>query len=317
MDSIQTIISDLEFGRAQLLKSIEGMSERELTESPIYEGWTIKDVMAHIIGWDQWVLSTLPLLVQNRSEELPEVESDEYNEKAVEAWQDNSLAEILAEIKSTHLQIMEMISRLDHVEIDLRRQRQGLVITIRSYVIDMMVEHERKHAVEIKAWRKALNEAIEPETIKATLAQNRADFWAALGGLSEAKAQDKRAINSWSIQDVVGHLADWEQLMFKAARHIHDPSCPAVPVTSQNEEEWNETMRARRAGHAWQAELDHLRLIQAALDEFISQLKPGDWRLRGPYPWPNDQGTLAELIIHAAEHYADHLPDLIGQIKGE
>ena len=64
MANIETIISDLEYGRAQLFKSIEGLSQRELTELPIYEGWTIKDVLAHIVGWDQRTLKTLPLMVE-------------------------------------------------------------------------------------------------------------------------------------------------------------------------------------------------------------------------------------------------------------
>jgi hypothetical protein len=36
----------------------------------------------------------------------------------------------------------------------------------------------------------------------------------------------------------------------------------------------------------------------------------GDWTLRGPYPWPNDQGTLAELLWHISSHYTDHTADL-------
>jgi hypothetical protein len=37
------------------------------------------------------------------------------------------------------------------------------------------------------------------------------------------------------------------------------------------------------------------------------------WKLNSgvkPFPWPNDQGTLAELIIHVAGHYTEHLPAL-------
>ena len=310
MADIQTIISDLEYGRSQLLKSIEGLSQREMTETPIYEGWTVKDVLAHIIGWDQRTLQTLPLMLQNRADEVTGVEVEEHNQESIVAWRDKPLAEVLAVMKSTHQQIMEILAKADHVEIDLRRERNGRIITIRSYVIDVMMEHDRKHALEIEQWRKGLDQSIDPEGIKSTWVHNQADFWAALEGLTEADLLDKAAVEGWSVKDVLGHLADWEQLILKAAYHIYDPSEPEVPVPGESIEEINQTLAAKREDNAWQSERKYLRETQLALSEFLARLKPGDCRLRGPYPWPDDQGTLAELISHASEHYVDHLSDL-------
>jgi hypothetical protein len=156
VSSIPAIISYLEFGRSQLLKSIEGLSPRELTQISIYDDWTIKDVLAHVIGWDQRVLETLPLILQNRASEVAGVEVEAHNRRSVEAWRDKPVAEVLATIKSTHQQIVDIISSIDHVEIDMRRERNDRTITIRSYVIEVMVEHERQHAVEIEQWRTGL-----------------------------------------------------------------------------------------------------------------------------------------------------------------
>jgi hypothetical protein len=157
MSSIPAIISYLEFGRSELLKSIEGLSRRELTQIPIYDEWTVKDVLAHVIGWDQWVLEILPLILQNRADEIAEVDAEAHNRRSVEAWRDKSVGEVLTTLKSTHQQIVDMISVIDHVEIDLRRERKDRTITIRSYVIEVMVEHERQHAVEIEQWREAFS----------------------------------------------------------------------------------------------------------------------------------------------------------------
>jgi uncharacterized damage-inducible protein DinB len=310
LSNIATIVSDLKFGRAQLLQAIEGLSRRELTEIPIYEGWTIKDVLAHVMGWDQRVLTTLPLMVQNRASEVLSVEVDAYNQQSVNAWRDKSLAEVWAEVQSTHRQVLEMIGALDHKEIDMRRERHGRIITIRSYVIDIMTDHDREHAAEIELWRKNLEQSIDPNALKAALAQNRAAFMAAIEGLSEADRLDKTAVGSWSVKDVVGHVADWEQLMLDAARHIHDPSLPKVPYVGEVRDDWNEILAARRAGNSWAEEWSYLTEVQQTVDDFVAHLRPGDCALRGPYPWPNDQGTLAELIWHINEHYVEHTPDL-------
>jgi len=310
MGSIETIVSDLEYGRSQLCKSIEGLSRREMTEIPIYEDWTIKDVLAHIVGWDQRTVRTLPLMRQDRASEIVGIEVEAHNRASIATWQDASLAEVLTALKSTHRHLLEILSTMDHVEIDMRRQRNDRIITVRSYVIDVMMEHDRHHAAEIEQWRKALEQKIDPKAIITRLSQNQADFWAALEGLEESVLVDKRAVDGWSLKDMVGHIAAWEELMLEAAHHIHDPSQPKVVVFGDDIESMNAIMVAKREKNSWQTERQYLLDIQSALKELLSKLLPGDFRLRGPYPWPDDQGCLAELITVAADHYDDHLSDI-------
>lgn len=307
MTNIPAIISDLKYGRTRLLQAIEGLSRRELTELQIYEGWTIKDVLAHVIGWDQRVLRTLPLMLQNRASEVASVEVDDFNRESIQSWRDKSLAEVLSEVQSTHQRILEILSGLDHKEVDMRRERHGRIITIRSYVIDVMIEHDREHAAEIELWRKNLEQGVDPRAVEADLAQERAAFLAAIEGLSEADLVERNAAGTWSVKDVVGHITDWERLMLNAARHIHDPSLPVViPVTDDE----NEIMASRRAKESWEKVSHDFHEVSQAVDSFVAGLKMGDWTLRGPYPWPNDQGTLAELLWHITTHYTDHLPGL-------
>lgn len=310
MADISAIVSDLKYGRTRLLESIAGLSRRELTELPIYEGWTIKDVLAHVVGWDHRVLKTLPLMLQDRASEVASVEVDSYNRESVEAWRDKSLAEVLSEVQTTHRRILEIIAGLDHKEIDLRRERHGKIITIRSYVIDVMIEHDREHAAEIELWRKNLEQNIDPDAFRAALRQNRAAFLAAITGLDEADLLDQSAAGEWSIKDVVGHIVDWERLMLEAARHIHDPSLPPALPAGEVTDDWNKIMAAKRAGDSWEKTWRDLTELHQAVDRLVDGLKMGDWTLRGPYPWPNDQGTLAELIWHISEHYPEHVPDL-------
>ncbi|MFC1976276.1 DinB family protein [Chloroflexota bacterium] len=312
MSSIPEIITYLEFGRAELFKSIDGLSWREQTQIPVQEEWTVKDILAHIIGWDEYVLEILPLIIQNRAGEIEGVEPDEHNRRSVDAWRDKPLSEALATIKSTHQQIVDIVSALDHVEIDMRREWKGQTITIRSYIIDIQVEHERQHAMEIEQWRESLDSTINPKHIKQTLAQNRAEILATIEDLSEADVLDKTAVGDWSVKDAIGHLADWERRMLNSARHIDNPSLPAVPPVNDSEDYlgWNEVLAAQQESRAWPEVLVYLTETRQALDDFLATLERGDWKKRGPYPWSNDQGTLAELITWIAEHDTEHIPGL-------
>ncbi len=313
MITISTVITELKLSREALLKALDGLSKRELTQLDFYPprttnevGWTVKDLLAHLIGWDERALNFVPLLLQNYATEIS-VQIDEYNQQLVEIWRDKSLSEVITTVKNNHRRLVDMLNATTMTAIDMRRECDGRIITIRNYFIDELRDHEEQHTAEIEQWRQNLEKQIDPAAIKATLAQNRAKFMDMVKSLDEATMLQKRVAGKWSIKDVLGHLAEWERLMLEAAQHIHDPSLPEVTMLSSSLDEWNKMMVARREFKPVAGELKYLVFVQTELDEFINTLRPGDWRLRGPYPWSNDQGTLAELITHASEHYLEHV----------
>jgi hypothetical protein len=99
-------------------------------------------------------------------------------------------------------------------------------------------------------------------------------------------------------------------LILQAARHIHDPSLPAVPPYPGSDDELNEILAERRAGTPWPNTMRELHLVQQEVDDFVAACTSGDWRLRGPYPYNHDHGTLAELLSSFAVHYDQHLADV-------
>lgn len=316
MGGIAVIIGELEYGRSTLLEAINGLSERELTELHVFGNWTVRDILAHIIGWDYRTIQNLPLIVADRANEIPAIEVDSFNQESLAKWGGKSIPELLSQIESTHRQILDIIAGLAHVEIDKRHHRNGRVITIRSYVIYTMMEHDRQHAAEIEQWREQLlAKQIDPQNIKTLLKCNRNIFMVMLDNLSDEGVTEKGAVGEWSISDMVGHIADWEQLMLQSARHILDSSQPAIVPAYTDTESWNMAMAAERMAASWPENYHYLRRLQAEVDDLIDGLAGEDWAKRGPYPWVDDQGTLAELLTHIVEHYTDHTPDLERWVK--
>jgi hypothetical protein len=302
----------LKYGHNALLEVVTGLSQREMTSVPVYDTWTVKDVLAHIIGWHRRVLTILPLILEDHAGEVTGVDVDAFNRQSLAAVHDLSPLMVLTAMKSTFQQIHNIITKLDPVEIDKRRDRNGRIITIRSYVIDIMVEHERKHALELEAWRKQQEQSIAPQAITAHLGRSRAAFMELIGQLQPDMAVSRNAVGEWSASDIVGHLADWEQHILQAATHIYDPSLssPGDLFPLEPEETQNRKMIGLRQSKSWSENIADLQQTQKEFDLLVGKLNAGDWLLRGLYPWPNDQGTIAELVSHAAEHYDAHLADL-------
>jgi len=155
MSSINEIVSNLKFARTALLDSIKGLSCRELAAMPIYnDNWTVKDILAHFIGWDQRVIKILPLIAGDQASKVTGVNVEAQNKQAIAACKNMSCTEVLRKVHATHQQVLDILSSLDHKEIDRRHERNGRIITVRSYVVDTIAEHERQHALEITGWRR-------------------------------------------------------------------------------------------------------------------------------------------------------------------
>jgi len=309
MSRIDNLVSDLKFSRTALLKAIEGLSVRELTLIKLSPSRTIRDILVHIMDWNEQALQSLPLLLNNQGENIPLIGRKVYNQQLLEQWQDKSISEILTALQTQHQKLLTMIASLDQIDFDMRREHQGQHITIRSYIITLIIEHDRDHAVEIEQWRKNMEDIINYEAIKTTLAKNRAEFMALVESMSEADLIKKGVVERWSVKDVITHIANWERILLQTAEHLYDPSQPPVTLLSQNIDEVNLMVVAQRDMKPLSIELRYLRSQQTYWDEFIAQLKPKDWLLRGAYPWGGD-GTIAELIQIVAEHYANHFPQI-------
>lgn len=312
MNEVDSILADLKLSREALLQSVEKLTQREATRLEIYEGWTVKDVLAHIIGWDQRAVQNLDLLLTGRGDEIPPVDAQTYNQQMVEAWRDKPFGEVLFTVEAGHNQLLDALAAMGEVEIDTRRSRQSKTVTIRSYIIHMVLEHDAAHLEDIQIWRRQMDKKIDPVTLIESVQQNRADFMQALELLDEAELTRKGVVGKWSLKDVIGHLADWERILLQTAEHIYDPSQMAGMVHSTNIHEQNMMMAAQREMKPLAVELRYLRMMQADWDAFMAKLLPDDWRLRGPYPWSDEHGTIAEIVMMVADHYRDHLAEVQG-----
>jgi len=81
MDTKQELIRQLDEARAELLAAIEGID----LHAEIYPGWTVKELFAHLTGWDDAVTSSLRAHAGGREAATPAVEGiDNYNAMSLE-----------------------------------------------------------------------------------------------------------------------------------------------------------------------------------------------------------------------------------------
>jgi hypothetical protein len=140
---------------SKLEGALAGSSEETLT-TPGGGGWSVKDHLAHIEGWERYLLA----LLERRSPSaaigidlatLRSTEDDALNELLVEPTREQPLSQVLADLRRTHEQLLAVVVVL--LEADLERpaadyqpeELAGDTDSIADWIAHICDEHLRDH----------------------------------------------------------------------------------------------------------------------------------------------------------------------------
>ena len=106
-------LDQLTESRRTFIHAIEGLSEAEITQSPVEGSWTIKDLLAHLAAWEKSCLIPLHSYAAG-GVFVPEAIPDHlvWNEAQAQRWQGQTLAEIMAEYHDIRKEMVELITAL-------------------------------------------------------------------------------------------------------------------------------------------------------------------------------------------------------------
>jgi hypothetical protein len=155
MDTVAEAISDLTYAFEALQAQLTDLTEAEMTEAIVdpENGYTFRDILAHLAGWEDYVLEVLPVMLATIDNQLPAVDAAKRNRQALSVREGRLVAEILAEFEQKHRQIVDLLKATSPKDLTLRRTQRGMIFTIKSYVVDVMKNHIVEHVEQLKVWR--------------------------------------------------------------------------------------------------------------------------------------------------------------------
>jgi hypothetical protein len=146
MDEKQKLIQKLDDARRALEKELAGAGPG----AELYPGWTVKQLLAHIAGWDE--VCTLALRAHaGQDVELPDTRDIEaFNTQAVAARQTMTAAQVVEEWKTARAEFKTAIDEIPESQLeDKILWTWGQRGTI-AQAVDVFAEHELEHAHEIQ-----------------------------------------------------------------------------------------------------------------------------------------------------------------------
>jgi hypothetical protein len=121
----------------------------------IHPGWSIRQMLAHITGWDAACIDALRAHGVDRPTSIPAIHSlDEYNEKTVSSRNGLTYDQTLKEWRLTRQVLREIIEQLPEekflVPVAVPWGRKTTVTNL----VDIFSGHEEEHAQDITEWLK-------------------------------------------------------------------------------------------------------------------------------------------------------------------
>jgi hypothetical protein len=154
------IIARIERAMQRVVQAITPLSPAQMLEPRLPDGWSVKDVLAHLTWWDQWLLFTLPAdqnapgppITPPLADQIPPTDdwADEMNAKVYAYNQSRKLSTIQAEFSATCSQLLLRVSQLSINDLD---DPGGIAAVIGQPVAPLILgiyEHYEEHAHELE-----------------------------------------------------------------------------------------------------------------------------------------------------------------------
>jgi hypothetical protein len=155
MDKIAELLADFEQARQKTRRQLKGID----SHMEIYPNWTIRELLAHLTGWDDATI--VALQAHNQGETTPLLVMhgfDAYNAQTVGERTELDYEQIVHEWEHVREQLVAILRKLPSEQLSDRIVSPWGPMLSLEELIRTMIEHEEEHAAILEEQRKAAGE---------------------------------------------------------------------------------------------------------------------------------------------------------------
>jgi hypothetical protein len=157
-----SIFNQMRTNYAALEEILAPLDKTQMTTKGVIDGWSIKDMLAHIASWHHRLLTWLDAAIRNAEPAISGPDNvEEMDALNAQFYQENKsrpLDEVLTEFRTTHQQIMDIIQVMREEDL-ISPQRfawtQGSPLW--QLVAGDTYEHYQEHRKQIQEWLATTN----------------------------------------------------------------------------------------------------------------------------------------------------------------
>jgi uncharacterized damage-inducible protein DinB len=148
-DVLDALIEENAAARAELMQAVDALPADQRLQ-PAFGDWSVKDVMAHLAGWQEGMAEYLEQAGRGERPRIPDFEDgdiDRYNHSRVAESADASWELVMGRLRAARERQEAAIRGLRALEPE--RYAEGRS----AHRLASVAEHDREHVQEILAWR--------------------------------------------------------------------------------------------------------------------------------------------------------------------
>ena len=149
---IAEILEKTETSRGQLEAMLEGLTLEQMETPGVMEGWSVKDILAHIAAWQARLARVLFQIARQQKPQWDIRDVDGINAQIFAQQKERPLDLVLADFDGVYDQVYLRLETLR--EADLTRRLGD--VSLAEIIAANTYEHDDEHAAQISAWRAQL-----------------------------------------------------------------------------------------------------------------------------------------------------------------
>lgn len=300
--------------RAGLLTRLLYLDERTLTGEVVQGRWMARDILAHIAAWDGWEHRTMMCMVAGKAPDLSALDDfDASNAAFLADRQGLSLGGVLDELQSAREGWIAWLDGLSLETFYEARSYNGYDWTFPNAPLKVQWEHDAHHAKQIADWHERTEhkgKSGAKAVLLAALAAAREELLAAVALVPPEERSSRAVCGTWTLKDVLGHVADWEALGAVGLGQMAAGQAPCVEHVA-GIDAWNAAHVEARRSQPWEQVWEEWREARRALKETIAGMSQADLERSYPFPW-GLEGTPYQWTTVYVDHDRTHARGLRG-----
>lgn len=149
-------VARMQRSRTATLRLLEEIPSRVISKPETQGKWSIKDVLTHIIAWEEEACKRLELISKGKANEVyffdNMEEAHRFNARAVAGLRDKKLPEILKLAAKVRERLISCVINLPPAEIENPAHRY----TVGVWLPEFAWAHEKSHRDRIRKWWKQI-----------------------------------------------------------------------------------------------------------------------------------------------------------------
>lgn len=285
----------------------------ETGEAVVYRDWTIKDLIAHLSGWEIFFLEWYGHHRYGRAFiDFPSAPSwadkGAINELIYTRNKDRTLDEVLDEFRLSHQRIIELITSISEEDLLTAHYFPWTGdSSLADYLNSVTWEHYRWAKGHIRSWsRRGGKKDMDKEGILISIQTERRRLEKNLANLTDQELIEPGVIGDWSVKDILAHLVDWEQRFlgwYQAGLRGEVPQIPAPDMTWRDLDKLNQLIYEENKDRSLSSVLGDFETSYEQVLETVKSIPEQDIFPVGRYAWTGKANLNAYIMANTANHY--------------